>query len=677
MFLSQLTIKNFRQFGAQAPAFSIEFHEGVTALVGENDAGKTAVIDAIRHALMTRDMEFMRLQPEDFHIQTDGQQATEITILARLSGLTDSEKGAFAEYLTYEGVQVVLYLHWFARRLSEAPGNRRWVDIAVRSGTAGEGPSFDATARQLLATAYLRPLRDAEREMSPGRGSRLSQILNNFPEIKKGQPFIPAAPPADDAQAAQLSLSGLSDYLRHLVDQHEGIGSALEAINTDYLARLSLAGEALHGRISFAEGGTEAARLRQILERLDLILLAGPDGRSRGTYGLGSNNLLFMACELLLLGKEPDGLPLLLIEEPEAHLHPQRQLRLMEFLEAAAQPLAGSNRRPVQVIVTSHSPNLTSKIPLQNLVLLHRQKAFSLDEGQTQLSKSDYRFLQRFLDVTKANLFFARGLIVVEGDGEAILVPTLARLIGRDLTEHGVSIVNVGGTGLRRYARILQRQEPAKGIFAIPTACLADMDVMPDCAPLILELVTGDADPKWASLRRKWRVKREFGATPDEQFAGLKARRVRLSEGDGQNVSTFVADEWTLEYDLAFAGLAEEVYIAAVLAANDDPLNDDKKTYADVAAAAKVSYAALVANAGDDREVLCSHVYEMFSSKRASKAIAAQHLVDLLNEHARKGEIDNAWLTARLPAYIRDAISYATTPPAPIIPGMAPVAPTA
>lgn len=657
--------------------FSIDFHKGVTALVGENDAGKTAVIDAIRHSLMTRDMEFMRLQPEDFHIQTDGQQAAEITIRARLSGLTDSEKGAFAEYLTYEGAQVALYVHWFARRLSEAPGSRRWVDIAVRSGTAGEGPSFDSAARQLLATAYLRPLRDAEREMSPGRGSRLSQILNNFPEIKKGQPFDPATPPADAAQAAQLSLSGLSDYLRHLVDQHDGIGGAQKAINTDYLARLSLAGEALHGRISFAEGGTEAARLRQILERLELDLLAGPDGRPRGTYGLGSNNLLFMACELLLLGKEPDGLPLLLIEEPEAHLHPQRQLRLMEFLEAAAKPLVESTRRPVQVIVTSHSPNLTSKIPLQNLVLLHRQSAYSMAEGQTRLSKSDYRFLQRFLDVTKANLFFARGLIVVEGDGEAILVPTLARLIGRDLTEHGVSIVNVGGTGLRRYARILQRQDPAKGVFAIPTACLADMDVMPDCAPGILDLVTDDADPKWTSPRRKWRVKREFGATAAERQAGLKAKRVRLSEGDGQNVSTFVADEWTLEYDLAFAGLAEEVYIAAMLAASDDPLNDDKKTHEEVKAAAKVDYAALVAKAAGNLEVLCSHVYEMFSSKRASKAIAAQHLTDLLNEHTIKGEIDGAWLSARLPAYIRDAIFFATTPPVPAVAAGAAGAPAA
>ena len=662
MYLSDLRIRNFRQFGADEPVFSVQFHQGVTALVGENDVGKTAVIDAIRHVLLTRDMEFMRLQVEDFHIQSDGQQVAEITICCKLSGLTTPEKGAFAEHLTYEGHDVALYVHWFARRLSELPGSRRWIDIAVRSGPDGSGPALDTAARQLLATAYLRPLRDAEREMSPGRGSRLSQILNNFPDMKKGAPFNKTAPPADATQAAQLSLAGLSDYLRHLVDQHDGVGGAQKAINTDYLARLSLSGENLHGRISFAEGGSESARLRQILERLELDLLEGPDGKARGNYGLGSNNLLFMACELLLLGKEPDGLPLLLIEEPEAHLHPQRQLRLMEFLEAAAQRTADPTCRAVQVIVTTHSPNLTSKIPLKNLVLLHRQRAFSLAEGETNLRESDYRFLQRFLDVTKANLFFARGVIVVEGDGESILLPTLARLLGRDLTEHGVSVVNVGGTGLRRYARILQRRDATKGVLVIPTACLADMDVMPDCAPAILDLVASDADPKWASPRRKWRVKKEFGATDAEQLVGLAAKRVKLCVGDAQNVKTFVTDEWTLEYDLAFAGLAEEVYVAAVLAANDDPLNDAKKQRDAVEVDAKAAYEELVTLAAGSRDALCSHVYEMFSSKRASKAIAAQYLAELLTERKTKGDIDAAWLAARLPSYIKDAVTFATTP---------------
>ena len=300
-------------------------------------------------------------------------------------------------------------------------------------------------------------------------------------------------------------------------------------------------------------------------------------------------------------------------------------------------------------------------------MLLHRQRAFSLAEGETNLSEGDYRFLQRFLDVTKANLFFARGVIVVEGDGESILLPTLARFLGRDLTEHGVSVVNVGGTGLRRYARILQRRDATKGVFVIPTACLADMDVMPDCAPAILDLVASDADPIWASPRRKWRVKKEFGATAAEQLVGLAAKRAKLCVGDAQNVKTFVADEWTLEYDLAFAGLAEEVYIAAMIAANDDPLNDDKKKRDAVEVDAQAAYQALVTLAAGSHDVLCSHVYEMFSSKRASKAIAAQYLAELLTDRKAKGEIDAAWLTARLPNYIKEAVAYATMPPQPTV----------
>jgi putative ATP-dependent endonuclease of OLD family len=285
-----------------------------------------------------------------------------------------------------------------------------------------------------------------------------------------------------------------------------------------------------------------------------------------------------------------------------------------------------------------------------------------LTEGETCLSTGDYRFLQRFLDVTKANLFFARGLIVVEGDAESILLPTIARLLGRDLTEYGVSIVNVGGTGLRRYARILQRKDVTKGVLAIPTACMTDMDVMPDCAPVILDLVVDDEDPKWLSPRRKWRVKKEFGANPSEQLNGLAAKRIKLCEGDSQNVRTFVADEWTLEYDLAFAGLAEEVYVSSVLAANDDPLNEDKKTFEQIEIAAKAKYLELTTTAAGSREVLCSNIYEIFSSKRASKAIASQYLAELLCKKINDGDFDKESLSARLPDYVKSAINFATTP---------------
>jgi putative ATP-dependent endonuclease of OLD family len=561
-----------------------------------------------RILLLTRDQSYIRVQPEDFHIDEAGEQADEIFIRCQLSDLNDDEKGAFAEYLTYDGAEVSLIVNWAARRRSESPSVRRWVDVSVRSGVDGGGPTFEASVRELLSIAYLRPLRDASREMSPGRGSRLSQILANVPEIRQGDAFDENVLPADPTAVSKLSLLGLADYLRHSVKAHQGVSGAETAINTEYLSSLLLRGDSLQGRIDLTEGGSDAIRLRRILERLELGLFEASTSSARGYYGLGSNNILYMACELLLLGREPEGLPLLLIEEPEAHLHPQRQLRLMDFLSSAAAGKVKESRRAVQVILSTHSPHLASTIALGNLVILQGGRAYSLAEGETKLGTGDYRFLERFLDVTKANLFFARGVIIVEGDAEALLLPTLARLLGADLTEHGVSIVNVGSTGLRRFSRIFQRSDDASPPLAIPVACVADMDVMPNCAPAILGLVEGDDDEKWESSGRRWKATRDFSDKDKPTEDALAEWREHLRDSDGQFVRTFVADHLTLEYDLAFCGLAEEVYVAASLAKNDSAIMERKKTVAEVEAASKTEYEQLVESAGDDRAVLCSQV---------------------------------------------------------------------
>jgi putative ATP-dependent endonuclease of OLD family len=668
MYLSEIRVSNFRQLGGHGVPFVLALQPGITALVGENDSGKSAVVDAVRYALLTRDVDYIRVRLDDFHVNAAGEQAAEIVIRCKLSGLSDTEKSAFPEQLTYgKGDGTALYVYWRARRLAE-PGSRRLADVSVRSGPEGAGPGFDIPARELLQAAYLRPLRDAEQEMSAGQGSRLSQVLGTFPDIRKGMPFDRARMPEDAGEAQGLSLSGMAEYFRHLVNQHDGVRGAQQVINDGYLSELGLAGEGLHGHLNYTQAVTEAARLRQILERLELELLGSGGGARRGRYGLGSNNLLFMACELLLLGTESEGLPLLLVEEPEAHLHPQRQLRLMEFLAAAARKKEDGGHG-VQVILTTHSPNLSSKVPLDSLVLLESQRAFPLRRGETRLAEGDYRFLQRFLDSTKANLFFARGVIIVEGDAEAILIPTLARLIGCDLTAAGVSIVNVGGTGLRRYGRILQRAEGAAVGTSIPVACLADMDVMPDCAPQILGLVTGPEDAKWKSPKRRWKSRCHFGDQETSQDEALAARRDGLAAGDGANVRTFISDWWTFEYDLAFSGLAEEVHTAAALAEQDDAINNGKKIRDEVEAEARTAFQGLQEQHPADKESLCTVIYQPFHSRKASKAIAAQYLAEILEKRFGNGETaePGSGLAKLLPAYVTDAIRYAAraqVPPA-------------
>jgi putative ATP-dependent endonuclease of the OLD family len=103
MFLSELYIENFRIFGDNEHALVLPLRPGLTALVGENDTGKTAIIDALRLALGTRDQEFFRINDADFHQPPDSTAPrTEIRIRCKFDGLARADIAAFIEYLTYE-----------------------------------------------------------------------------------------------------------------------------------------------------------------------------------------------------------------------------------------------------------------------------------------------------------------------------------------------------------------------------------------------------------------------------------------------------------------------------------------------------------------------------------------------------------------------------------------------
>jgi len=647
MYLSNLTIENFRCFGEGEERFELPMRTGLTALVGENDSGKTAVIDAIRFALGTTDQDWYRIEDTDFHGEgTSGQ----IRIVCKFEGLTARDKRAFIEYLTYgeqPGDDPVLIVNWTARDTGEKRKGRPYRRVEVHSGKEGDGPSIAPEARDLLRATYLRPLRDAEQALSAGRGSRLSQVLHHTAEVRKaGVNFDPELG-VEKTDPTKLNVLGIGDFANALLANQKGVRDARGKID-EHLEGLALSGDGIKSAINVS--GTTASddvRLRQLLEKLDLSL--GGEGK----LGLGSNNLLFMACEFLLLAQEDEGSKLLLIEEPEAHLHAQRQLRAMKFLQDQAE------EKGIQIIVTTHSPNLASAIDLNNIVMIDNRHAYSMAEGQTKLESSDYRFLQRFLDVTKANLFFARGVVIVEGDAENILLPTLARLLGRDFTEHGVSIVNVGGVGLRRYARIFQRKdmkdEEKEKQLRIPVACVTDLDVMPNCAGAI----TGKTLPTKEKLGQK----------------GLDDKRVSLrAKASGQCVETFVSDEWTLEYDLAYSGLAEHVYVAAHLAKRDEALGEAilrtdtaaEGAFKTLENEAKRAVEEENADGCSYEEILAAKVYAQFTKgTRASKAVAAQYLAGRLQAKQAKGDLTVEDLRARLPRYLVQAIEYVTPTRAP------------
>ncbi|MEJ5928221.1 AAA family ATPase [Corynebacterium sp. H128] len=672
MYLSQLRIRNFRQFGGSG--VNIPFEPGVTVLLGPNDSGKTAILDAIRYILTTRDQEYIRSDLNDFHIASNGKQAEEYEISARFSNLGASDISRFVEYLTYEDKTYFLDLTLTAKIRQRA--GRTGVYTTVTSGKDGLGALVDSLTRELLACTYLRPLRDAERELAPGRGSRLSRVLQSYQAIDLGGEFDSENVPQSKADLEGLSLSAQAQLFEYLVNKNQGVDSAAKTLNTQYLENLTLKNDSLGGAIGLVSPQNNVQKLRQILERLQLNLFnMGETERARGRYGLGSNNLLYIACELLLIAQDSEGLGLLLVEEPEAHIHPQRQLQTLVFLREKAE------KDGLQVIVTTHSPVLASKAKTENAVLVTRKGPFSLAKNCTKLSSSDYRYLDRFLDVTRSNLFFSENVLIVEGDAEEILLPTIAKLIGCDFTKFGVSVVNVRGVGLRRYARIFLRRDLKEDEIPIRVACITDRDIVPDTAISLMSNkfqqskneLDYQKDPDKNDLpngaKRKWRSENDplFALLPEGGKYGdtsliTLGKDIYLEEkkaADSGLVKTFISDHWTLEYDLAEAGLAREVFISAELALKDDAIHDPNKPemgLESVRCTAEYSFDDLVKQ--NDSDQIASHVYRKFVSQGASKAVAAQYLCDLLEE---KFVNDPDGLSKVLPRYLNEAIEWAVS----------------
>lgn len=627
MFLSEIRLKNFRCFDENE--HSIRFHSGLNVLVGENDSGKSAVVDAIRIVLGTTDQGWYRIDATDFYNE---DKSREITIICRFENLSDEECAAFLECLTYERqvdeMKPCLYLYWNCKYLLNFIPAR--VSVTVSTGLNGDGPSPTAEARELIRVTYLRALRDAYTDMQAGRNSRLSQIVQRVPELSKGESEY-----VEGMDLSKLSIVGIADLSNKLLMGHSALNKTNQDITSILHDRMLLYGDELKTQLQVAGADVlESKKLISLLEKLDLAAISNGN-QSQGHVGLGTSNILSMACELLLndINEKSERSTFLLIEEPEAHLHAQRQLRLIQSLQDEAS--SGSN----QIIITTHSPLLASVVDLNNITIMNKSTPFSLAKEQTLLEDDDYSYLSRYLDATKANLFFARGVLIVEGPAEELLLHTIAKIIKRDFSKYGVSVVNVRGTGLRRFARVFQRKDDTT-TMPIPVACVTDRDILPDCAPAICFDPTYTSIEKYPS-KRKWKTESEFST--DEKEAYIKEIR---EKADGQNVKTFVSEHWTLEYDMFFCGLNNEM-LQALVEVEYVKENQKKKLIEMQKAIDSFSQA----------EEKASYFYSFFQSKQVSKAEFAQNLASiLLKNYFDKPEL----LLPQLPTYIRDAIYHVT-----------------
>jgi putative ATP-dependent endonuclease of the OLD family len=470
---------------------------------------------------------------------------------------------------------------------------------------------------------YLPPLRDASQGLKPGRTSQLARLLQLLADEK--------------------GIEGIDKALQELdkeLKTHLPIVNTQKAIDTRHKTML---GEHL---AQLLDVGLSASDFKSLKSRLSLVV----DAFEIEQNGLGFNNLIYMAVVLSELTTNPDSCYRgLIVEEPEAHLHPQLQAVLLQYLQSIQ---AVDGEKPVQLFVTSHSPNFASIADLDSLVCLvdtgtevetFLPRSIDFDKGKREK-------LERYLDVTRAELFFARRVIFVEGAAELMMVDVLAKRMGCNLRQHGVSLICVEGLNFDSFLPLF-----GDNALKIPVAVLTDADpVMPkaDPASATADLATVPAAPAAApaaepaaalaaapNVAESTDEELEEDAEPAYPAPGdtiiVSANTAKMKTREDGHVKVFHGLK-TFEYDLALESDNRTAMIQAL-----------KELRPRIAKSLEATVAGKVGDAEQAKALFCG----MFERKQNNiqKGSFAQSLAQVISDKT---------VPFKVPAYIEAAIKH-------------------
>ncbi|WP_322174986.1 ATP-dependent nuclease [Acutalibacter caecimuris] len=351
MFLSGLQVEGFRLF---KDATTIKLHRGLNLFVGENGCGKSSVIDAIRILLNESEFFHRGLREEDFYQEygVSTLPTLPLSISGIFADLNDAQKIEYLTWLTprFNAKLNVEYQYNVDSRRMFKP--KRWGGNSCNS-------IFDWEPLDDIQCVYLPALRDAERSLRSGRGSRLSRFITNLSadELAQRRKNHEKMPLENDVFQFNQTAADKEDIKR----ANELINRSLKnAVGTIF-------GQST--RIQFNELSYE-----RIVESLQILFSKSigctelESFRSLSENSLGYNNLIYIATILA----EFEGLKdryttprILLVEELEAHLHPQLQIKLLKYLSQQALDY------DIQVIITTHSTTLASVVPIDQIISVH------------------------------------------------------------------------------------------------------------------------------------------------------------------------------------------------------------------------------------------------------------------------------------------------------------------